>query len=46
MGGTQEHYKEVLLWEQLGGCQISREKGISLYLVKEVEFFITKAPQV
>lgn len=46
VGGTQEHYKDVLLWEQLGSCQISREKGISLYLVKEVGFFITKAPQV
>lgn len=30
VGGTQEHYKDFLLWEQLGSCQISSEKGISL----------------
>lgn len=43
MGGTQEHYKEALLWEQLESCQISSKKGIRLYLVKEVGFSITKA---
>lgn len=43
MGGTQKHYKEVLLCAHLGSCQISSKKGICLYLVKEMGFSFTKA---
>ena len=43
VGGTQEQYREVILCEQLGSCQMSSKKGICLYLVKEMGFFLHKS---